>query len=120
MKIFILNPPYVKDFCRSARWAAKSRGRVQRHPDYLLILAGLLLQKGHEVNFTDGPVLGFNREDIKKQIKDFMPEMVVIHTTTPSIYNDLEYAKNVKEISDKIITVVVGPHVSALPKILLK
>ncbi len=116
MKIFILNPPYVKDFCRSARWAAKSRGRVQRHPDYLLTLAGVLLKNGHEVKFTDGPIKNLSREDIKKQIKDFMPEMVVIHTTTPSIYNDLEYAKNVKEISDNIITIAVGPHVSAVPE----
>ena len=116
MKIFILNPPYVKDFCRSARWAAKSRGRVQRHPDYLLTLAGLLLQKGHEVKFVDGPVLDLNREIIKKYLKDFTPDLVVIHTTTPSIYNDLEYAKNAKEISDSIITIAVGPHVSALPK----
>ena len=38
MKVLVLNPPYVDDFCRSARWAAKSRGRVQRHPDGLLIL----------------------------------------------------------------------------------
>ncbi len=37
MKVLVLNPPYVDDFCRSARWAAKSRGRVQRHPDGLLI-----------------------------------------------------------------------------------
>ena len=28
--VFVLNPPVVKDFCRSARWAARSRGRVQR------------------------------------------------------------------------------------------
>ncbi len=34
MNILVLNPPYVDDFCRSARWAAKSRGRVQRHPDW--------------------------------------------------------------------------------------
>ena len=116
MKIFILNPPYVKDFCRSARWAAKSRGRVQRHPDFLLILAGLLIKHGHEVKFTDGPTQNFIRENIIKQVKDFKPDMVVIHTTTPSIYNDLEYAQNTKEISENIITIAVGPHVSAVPE----
>lgn len=116
MKIFILNPPYVKDFCRSARWAAKSRGRVQRHPDFLLILAGLLIKRGHEVKFTDGPTQNLTKEDIVKLIRDFKPDIVVIHTTTPSIYNDLEYAKNIKEISENIITVAVGPHVSAVPE----
>ena len=116
MKIFILNPPYVKDFCRSARWAAKSRGRVQKHPDYLLTLAGLLLKKGNDVHFLDGSAKNLDRKEVIKQIKDFMPEMVVIHTTTPSIYNDLEYAKNVKDISENIITVAVGLHASAVPE----
>lgn len=116
MKIFILNPPYVKDFCRSARWAAKSRGRVQRHPDYLLTLAGLLLKNNHEVKFVDGPVLDQSREQVNQQIKEYMPDMLVFHTTTPSIYNDLEFALNAKEISNDIITVAVGPHVTAVPK----
>lgn len=116
MKIFILNPPFVKDFCRSARWAAKSRGRVQRHPDFLLILAGLLLQRGHEVKFIDGCAKGLNREQIKLLITDYRPDMAVIHTTTPSIYNDLEYVQNVKEIYDNSITVAVGTHVSAVPE----
>ena len=116
MKIFILNPPYVKDFCRSARWAAKSRGRVQRHPDYLLTLASVLLNNNHEVKFIDGPVSDLNREQIKQHIQEYLPDMLVLHTTTPSIYNDLEYAYDAKKISSNIITVAVGPHVSAVPE----
>ena len=108
----MLNPPYGKDFCRSARWAAKSRGRVQRHPDWMLIATAALEKAGNEVKFVDGAALNLDKEDIKNIIKDFCPSMVVIHTTTPSIYNDISYASLTKETCNPI-TVLIGPHVSA-------
>jgi anaerobic magnesium-protoporphyrin IX monomethyl ester cyclase len=114
MKVLMLNPPYVKDFCRSARWAAKSRGRVQRHPDWMLIAAGVLERGGHEVKFIDGPAQGLERGDIEKAISKFRPDMTVCHTTTPSIYNDIGYAKLSKELTGSQ-TVLIGPHVSAVP-----
>ncbi|HLA37340.1 MAG TPA: hypothetical protein VJZ02_02625, partial [Candidatus Brocadiales bacterium] len=64
MKILVLNPPYLKGFCRSARWAARSRGRVQRHPDWLLIAVGVLERAGHRVKFIDGPVHQMSREEV--------------------------------------------------------
>jgi len=115
MKIFMLNPPYIDDFCRSARWAAISRGRVQRHPDWMLIAAAVLKREGHEVKFIDGAVLNFKKEDIRSHLLNFKPEMVVIHTTTPSIYNDLSYAQLCKHLID-CKTVLIGPHVSAEPE----
>jgi len=115
MKILVLNPPYLKDFCRSARWAARSRGRVQRHPDWLLIAVGVLERAGHRVKFIDGPVHQMSREEVAGEIGDFLPELAVIHTTTPSIYNDISYAALVKEKAPKALTILVGPHASALP-----
>lgn len=116
MKIHVLNPPFVRDFCRSARWAAKSRGRVQRHPDHLLILAGYLEKQGHEVAFIDGPVADLSPDEVIKQIAEFKPQMLILHTTTPSIYNDIAYAEKVKKVLPECITVAVGSHASALPE----
>jgi radical SAM superfamily enzyme YgiQ (UPF0313 family) len=112
MNVLMLNPPYGKDFCRSARWAAKSRGRVQRHPDWMLITTAVLEKAGNKVKFVDGAALNLERKDIQKIIHDFSPSMVVIHTTTPSIYNDISYASLAKE-SGNPTTVLIGPHVSA-------
>ena len=114
MKIFVLNPPFVKDFCRSARWAARSRGRVQRHPDGLLTLVAHLQKHGHEVGFLDGPVSNLDRQGIKELLKNFAPQMFIFHTTTPSIYSDLEYAHDVKRILPECLTVALGAHVTAL------
>lgn len=116
MKVFVVNPPFAKDFCRSARWAARSRGRVQRHPDALLILVAFLESRGHDVKFIDGPVAEASQSLIIKQVKDFSPDLFVFHTTTPSIYNDLKYASEVKAVLPECLTVALGAHVSALPE----
>lgn len=70
---------------------------------------------GHEVCFIDGAALNLTAENVAEQVERFEPEMTVIHTTTPSIYSDLEYAKLIKERSNAY-TILVGPHVTALPE----
>lgn len=114
MNVFMLNPPYGRDFCRSARWYAKSRGRVQRHPDWMLIAAAVLERAGHNVKFLDGAAKNLSTDDIRTAIKDFEPDLTVVHTTTPSIYNDIDFAGLAKEVSG-CRTVLIGTHASALP-----
>jgi anaerobic magnesium-protoporphyrin IX monomethyl ester cyclase len=114
MKVLILNAPYGKNFCRSARWAARSRARVQRHPDWLLIAAAVLEQHGHVVLFFDGAALNFPKEKILAEARSFKPELAVIHTTTPTIYSDIEYARELKEHTGSK-TILVGAHVTAEP-----
>lgn len=115
MKVLYINPPYGDDFVRSARWAAKSRGRVQRHPEQALIHVAVLENAGHECKFVDAAAMNMKEEEVKKIITDFYPDITIVHTTTPSIYNDIGYAKLAKEISN-CKTVLVGAHASAEPK----
>ncbi len=115
MKILMLNPPYLDGFCRSARWAAKSRGRVQRHPDWMLIATAVLENAGHDVKFIDGAALNLKKNAVEQELKKFQPEIVVLHTTTPSIYNDLSYAQLTKQLCTAL-TVLIGPHVTAVPE----
>ncbi len=112
MKVLMLNPAYVKDFCKSARWATRSRGRVQRHPEHMLT-ATAVLERENEVKFVDGAALNMPKAHVEKIISKFRPELTVIHTTTPSIYNDISYAKLAKDYGSK--TVLVGAHASAVP-----
>jgi radical SAM superfamily enzyme YgiQ (UPF0313 family) len=118
--LFVLNPPVVEDFCRSARWAARSRGRVQRHPDWLLIAVAVLEEAGFTVDFLDGPVLNLERQEVLSALKKSRPGLVVLHTTTPSIDSDLIYASLAKELLPNCRTVAVGPHVTAEPEDTLK
>ncbi|MFH1722915.1 MAG: cobalamin-dependent protein, partial [Candidatus Altiarchaeota archaeon] len=114
MRILMLNPPWVPGFCRSARWACKSRGRVQRHPDFLLIATAVLEEAGHQVTFIDGAAENLTQEQVERRIIASNPDITVCHTTTPSIYNDIEYAKIAKNLT-KCKTILIGPHVTAEP-----
>ncbi len=113
MNILALNPPFIPNFVRSARWAAVSRGQVQRHPDYFLTTVALLKNDGHKVIFIDGPAEKKTKADIEKIIQISKPEMIIIHTTTPSIKNDLSYAELAKNIDKNIFTIAIGAHVTA-------
>lgn len=114
MRILILNPSFGKDFVRSARWAARSRGRVQRHPDYLAIATAVLEEAGHEVKLLDAAALNIFPEEVKQIASDFKPELSAIHTTTPSIYSDIQHAEMLKDLGST--TILFGLHVSALPE----
>lgn len=117
--VLVLNPPWVPGFCRSARWACRSRGRVQRHPDWLLIAVAVLEEAGHEVTFIDGAAEGLSQERVERRIVAARPKLTVVHTTTPSIDNDVGYARLAKDLTG-CATVLVGPHVSAEPEDTLK
>jgi radical SAM superfamily enzyme YgiQ (UPF0313 family) len=114
MRVFFLNPSWGKDWCRSARWAAKSRGRVQRHPDWMLIAVAGVEREGHECMFLDAAALNLEKEESLAKIQAFKPDMVVLHTTTPSIFNDLSYLEPIKQFGNPL-TAVIGPHVTILP-----
>ena len=119
MKIIYINPPYGNDFVRSARWAAKSRGRVQRHPEQALIQIAVLEKAGHECKFIEGAAQNMSEKDVIDGAVAFKPDLAIIHSTTPSIYNDINYAKILK---DKLgcKTIMVGAHASAEPENTIK
>ncbi|OGX27879.1 MAG: hypothetical protein A2787_04140 [Omnitrophica WOR_2 bacterium RIFCSPHIGHO2_01_FULL_48_9] len=114
MRVAILNPSFGEDFVRVARWSAKSRGRVQRHPEYLLTAAQILLDDRHDVTFVEAAARNFTPEQSYEIVAAFRPDLLVIHATTPSIYNDIEQAKTIKELT-KCRVAFVGQHVSAEP-----
>ena len=118
--VFVLNPPVVTDFCRSARWVARSRGRVQRHPDWLLSAVAVLEKTGCKVQFLDGAAMDLGRRQVASALKRSGPGLLVLHTTTPSIDSDLSYGSLAKELLPDCRTVVVGPHVTAEPENTLK
>src|ERR1700679_1721186 len=97
MKIVILNPSFGDNFVRVARWAAKSRGRVQRHPEYLLTAAQVLLDAGHETHFVEAAARNFTAQQSIDTTVELKPDLLVMHVTTPSIYADIEQAQVIKD-----------------------
>ncbi|UCD15438.1 MAG: B12-binding domain-containing radical SAM protein, partial [Candidatus Omnitrophota bacterium] len=100
MKVLVINEPFIKDFCRTQRWAARTRGRVLRPPDWLAYSAAVLEKDGFEVKLYDFPALGWDKFEFASLIKEEKPDFVVLDSTTPSIYSDIECARIVKDNSE--------------------
>ncbi len=110
---------FGRDFTKSARWFARSRGRVQRHPDYLCIAAAVAEADGHEVFLLDAQAKNIPTPDALPAIKAFAPDLIIYQASTPSIDADIAAAALCRE-SVHAQHVLVGPHVSAEPEDTLK
>lgn len=115
MKVLLINEPYVKGFNRTQRWAARTRGRVLRPPDWLAYAGAVLERAGVEARLHDFPALELDKEDLRRLVRQEQPDFVVLDSTTPSIYSDIECAHICKNES-RAAVIMVGPHASALPE----
>ncbi len=120
MKVLILNPPFLGRFSRAQRSPAVTKSGTLYYPVWLCYAAGVLEKEGFEVKLIDAPACGLQSEDIFKIAADFSPELVVVDTSTPSIYNDVRIAATIKEKFPGTFIILVGTHVSALPQQSLK
>ena len=115
MKVLVINEPYVPGFNRTQRWAARTRGRVLRAPDWLAYATAVLEEARIEVKLFDFPALNWDKADLGQLVRKERPDFVVLDSTTPSIYSDIECAEICKDAgADGVI--MVGPHASALPE----
>ena len=112
MKILFLNPPFT-DY-----------GGLEGHggkalPLNLAYLASYLRNQKPDVQIKilDCEALGLDYSEIKEEIKRIKPDLVGITTPTPAFTQVLEICRIIKqEISKDIITVLGGPHPTALPQ----
>lgn len=115
MKVFLINEPYVPWFNRTQRWAARTRGRVIRAPDWLAYATAVLEAAGISARLFDFPANGWDKDDLRRLVAAEKPDFIILDSTTPSIYSDLECARICKESGGANI-IMVGPHASALPE----
>ena len=116
MNILMLNPPFLPRFSRSQRSPAVTKSGTLYYPIWLAYATGVLEEAGLEVRLVDAPAGGFDLARVLQLAEEFRPELVVIDTSTPSIYNDLQVAERIRDTLPDCVTVLVGPHVSALPE----
>ncbi|WP_302298225.1 B12-binding domain-containing radical SAM protein [Phascolarctobacterium faecium] len=119
MKIFLVNPPFKTEygkFSRDQRSPAITKSGTLYYPTWLACATGVLEEAGYECKFLDCCAKLLNIEATIAIIKDFEPNIIVINTSTPSIYSDGEFAEKIKKVLPNTITVFVGTHPSALPE----
>ena len=109
----MLNPPFLDKYSKSSRSPAVTKSGTIYFPLWLSYATGVLDKKGHELKIIDAPAKCLTRQETLKEIKAFGPELVVVDTSTPSINNDLEFTKMIKEALPQVKTCLVGTHASA-------
>lgn len=120
MRILFLNPPFLRKFSRPQRSPAVTKSGTLYFPMWLSYAAGVLEKEGFEIDLIDAPADGYDLAYVMKRAKGFNPDMIILDTSTPSIYNDVDVAGSLKDEFPKAFVILVGTHVSALPEETLK
>ena len=116
MNILFLNPPFKGRFSRSSRSPAVTKGGTFYYPIWLAYATGVAEKEGHEVRLIDAPADGLSLDDVFKILGDFVPDIAVVDTSTPSVYSDANVLGEVKNRFPETYAVLVGTHPSALPE----
>ena len=85
-----------------------------------LYLASYLEVNGHKIEIIDGEIERLDKHQIVNQVLASKPDFVGIGATTPEFADSSDILHKIKELAPHIITVIGGPHSSALPKETLK
>ena len=97
----MLNPPFTKKYSRNSRSPATTKGGTIYYPIWLSYATGVLEKEGFNVKLLDAPARNHNLSFVIKFVKKFKPDLIIIDTSTPSIFNDVKVAGTIK---DKIKT----------------
>ncbi len=116
MNVLMLNPPFKGRFSRTSRSPAVTLGGTIYYPFWLAYATGVLEQNGFLVRLIDAPAQGLSVADIMARVKELPPQLIVVDTSTPSIYNDVQVAEQLKESLPSSFVTLVGTHPSALPE----
>lgn len=111
-KTLFLSPPSFDGFDGGAgsRYQAKREITSFWYPTWLAQPAALV--PGSKL--IDAPPHGITVEDILAIANDY--ELVIMHTSTPSLPNDVECARRLKERNPNLKVGFIGAHVAVLPE----
>lgn len=117
-KILFINPPtpekgvvVIRDLDRSGR---KSMEKTIWPQTSLAYLAAVMKEKGFDVDVLDCIGEKIYWGDFEKRIVKEKPDYVLTNVISSTLTNDMKVTKIAKD--NKAISIVVGPHVTALPE----
>ena len=115
MDAIFLNPPYLKGYSRYSRSPCVTRGGTIYYPLMEIIATAYLEKFGFKAKVLDAVVDNLSAYEVIKIINEINPQVVCVATSTPSFFNDLNIAENIKKKLPKIKVFLVGRHVSLVP-----
>ncbi len=112
MKTLFLSPPSFDNFDGGAgsRYQARREIRSFWYPTWLAQAAALL----PESTLIDAPPDDLSVDDVVARARGF--DLIVIHTSTPSVASDAKVAAALKEAYPQVTIAFVGAHTMVLPE----
>lgn len=116
LKTLFLGPPSFDGFDggAGARYQARREITSYWYPTWLAQPAALV--PGSKL--IDAPPHGTTTEEVLSVARDY--ELVIMHTSTPSLANDVECARRIKEVNPQAKVGFIGAHVAVLPEVTLR
>ncbi len=119
MRVVCLNPPFKTEhgrFSRTSRSPAITKSGTIYYPIWLAYVCGIIEKEGFDVKLIDSPAYEYSFEKTLKIVREFNPGLVIIDTSTPSIYEDLKCGDALKSLLPDAFVVLMGTHPTALPE----
>jgi len=111
-KILFLNPPLPLE----ELYGKLAEGGSELPPLGIAILAAVTRDNGYKTKILDAAALKLNYEQTVNEILKENPNYLAITSVTISIFNAAKIAKLIKEKNPNIITIIGGPHLTAVPE----
>lgn len=115
-RICFVNPPFKPRFSRESRSPAVAKGGTLYYPHWLAYAAAYARHRGHHIDLFDACVPSALDTDPFARIGQSKPQLIVVNTSTPSIYSDLAFASALHDRFANALVFMVGAHVSATVK----
>ena len=116
MRVLFLNPPFHPRFSREQRSPAVTKSGTLYYPKWLATAAGVAIKNGHDVDLLDAPADCCSVQAVIDRMQAKNIEAVVCDTSTPSIVNDVKVVEALVAARPRLHVLMVGRHVSTLPK----
>ena len=108
--------PFSPSIFPEQRSPAVTKSGTLYYPKWLATAAGVAIKNGHDVDLVDAPAGGFSVQAVIDRIAAKNIEAVVCDTSTPSILNDISVVESMVAANPSLHVLMVGRHVSSLPK----
>ncbi|MBI4609468.1 MAG: cobalamin B12-binding domain-containing protein, partial [Candidatus Rokubacteria bacterium] len=120
MKILVLNPSsrFTKNVVRDVLYGCWCKGKRigggTVPPFFLLSVATVLRQDGHEVDFLDAMAEQRTLDEVKGLAPAY--ELVIANTSTMTINEDACFLAGLKEARGDLTTILFGSHTTFMPE----
>lgn len=110
MNILLINPAYGN--FKNKPW----KSIFSSPPVGLTFLAGVILDKGHNVKIIDAFSLGLSNIKVIDYVKEFQPHIVGLYVQTVQVEDTLLLCENIKQVAKNVKIIIGGPHCTSMPE----